>query len=95
MKHIRVFSKPKTLSATCFVGIMFEKKLLQVGWFGFGCGFFLFERIKYLELVELGAVLQTECSKEKANLKKRYEILFSRVLNFQEKPVYKMNSALI
>lgn len=33
MKHIRVFSKPKTLSATCFVGIMFEKKLLQVGWF--------------------------------------------------------------
>lgn len=38
MKHIRVFSKPKTLSATCFVGIMFEKKLLQVGWFVFGWG---------------------------------------------------------
>jgi len=75
MEHTCIFNKLKALSASCFVGIMSEKKLSEV--------FFSFERIKYLDLVELGATLQTECSKEKADLKEGHEILFSRVFNFR------------
>lgn len=39
----------------------------------------------------MGAALQMGHTKEEADLKGRYETLFSRVINFEEKPVGKMN----
>lgn len=68
MKYIQVFNKPKTLSATCFVGIMFGEKKDSFVCVCFVWLCFSFERIKYLELVEVGATLQIECSKEKAKV---------------------------